>query len=176
MLCISINLSYAHVCKYCCHVWVGAPGCYLELLDKLQKRICRTIDPSLAASLEPLTRHRNLASLSLFFRYYFGRCSSELAQLVPLPFSQGRSTCYSDRMHDFSNTRSYFRQKEHPVIECCPSILFLLKKIEIQNFKISSFTLYIRVVRYTDAFQIIVSSLFEKQVALFCCKKLSKPE
>ena len=23
--------------------------------------------------------------LSLFYRYYFGRCSSELAQLVPLP-------------------------------------------------------------------------------------------
>ena len=23
--------------KYCCHVWAGAPSCYLELLDKLQK-------------------------------------------------------------------------------------------------------------------------------------------
>ena len=33
---------------------------------------------------------------------YFGRCSSELALLVPLPFSRGRSTCYSDRLHDFS--------------------------------------------------------------------------
>ena len=30
--------------------------------------------------------------------------SSELAQLVPLPFSRGRSTCYSDRLHDFSVT------------------------------------------------------------------------
>ena len=69
---------------YCCHVWAGAPSCYLELLDKLQKRICRTGGPSAAASLE--THHRNLASLSLFCRYYFGRCSSELAQLVPLPF------------------------------------------------------------------------------------------
>ena len=71
---------------YCCHVWAGAPSCYLELLDKLQKRICRTVGPSAAASLEPLTHHRNMASLSLFCRYYFGRCSSELAQLVPLPF------------------------------------------------------------------------------------------
>ena len=33
--------------------------------------------------------------------YYFGKCSSELAQLVPLPFSRGRSTRYSDRLHDF---------------------------------------------------------------------------
>ena len=77
---------------------MGAPNCYLELLDKLQKRICRTAGPSLAASLEPFT------SLSLFYRYYFGRCSSELAQLVPLPFSRGRSTRYSDRLHDFSVT------------------------------------------------------------------------
>ena len=46
----------------------------------------------------------NVASLSLFYRYYFGRCSSELAQLVPLPFSRGRSTRYSDRLHDFSVT------------------------------------------------------------------------
>ena len=37
--------------EYCCHVWAGAPSCYLELLDKLQKRICRAVGPSLAASL-----------------------------------------------------------------------------------------------------------------------------
>ena len=90
--------------EYCCHVWAGAPSCYLELLDKLQKRICRTVGRSLAASLEPLAHHRNVASLSLFCRYYFGRCSSELAQLVPLPCSRGRSTHYSDRLYDFSVT------------------------------------------------------------------------
>ena len=90
--------------EYCCHVWAGAPTCYLNLLDKLQKRICRIVGPSLAASLEPLAHCRNVASLSLFYRYYFGRCSSELAQLVPLPFSRGRSTRYSDRLHDFSVT------------------------------------------------------------------------
>ena len=90
--------------EYSCHVWAGAPSCYLELLDKLQKRICRTVGPSLAASLEPLAHRRNVASLSLFYRYYFGRCSSELAQLVPLPYSRERSTRYSDRLHDFSVT------------------------------------------------------------------------
>ena len=90
--------------EYCCHVWAGAPSCCLELLDKLQKRICRTVGPSLAASLEPLAHRRNVASLSLFYRYYFGRCSSELAQLVPLPYYRGRSTRYSDRLHDFSVT------------------------------------------------------------------------
>ena len=33
-----------------------------------------------------------------------GDVFSELAQLVPLLFSQGKSTCYSDRLHDFSVT------------------------------------------------------------------------
>ena len=88
--------------EYCCDVWVGAPSCYLDLLEKLQKQICRTVGPSLAASLELLAHRRNVASLSLFYRYYFGRCSSELAQLVPVPFFRGRSTRYSDRLHDFS--------------------------------------------------------------------------
>ena len=87
--------------EYCCHVWVGAPSCHLELLDKLQKQICRAVGPSPAASFEPLAHHRNVASLNLFYRYYFGRCSSELAQLVPLPYSRGRSTRHSDRLHYF---------------------------------------------------------------------------
>ena len=90
--------------EYCCDIWAGPPSCYLELLDKLQKLICRIVGPSLAVCLEPLARCQNVASLSLFYRYYFGRCSSELAQLVSLPYSCGRSTCYSDRLHDFSVT------------------------------------------------------------------------
>ena len=94
-----------HPCmEYCCHVWAGAPNCYLALLDKLQKRICRIVGPSLAASLEPLAHCQNVASLSLFYRYYFGRCSSELVQLVPLPFFRGKSSRYSNRLHNFSVT------------------------------------------------------------------------
>ena len=88
--------------EYCCHVWAGAPSCYLELLDKLQKRICRTVGPSLATTLEPLAHHRNVASLYLLYRYYFVRFSSELAQLVPLPFSRGK--VYFDRLRTFSVT------------------------------------------------------------------------
>ena len=104
--------------EFCCHIWAGAPSCYLELLDKLHKRICRIVGPSLAASLEPLGHCQNVATLSLFYRYYFGRCSSELAQLVPLP------THYSDRLHDFSVTiprcykdvyvNSFFPRKAEP--------------------------------------------------------------
>ena len=76
-------------------------GSVLGIIRQATKKICRT-GPSLAASLEPLAHHRDVASLSLFYRYYFERCSSELAQLVPLSFSRERSTRYSDRWHNFS--------------------------------------------------------------------------
>ena len=54
--------------------------------------------------LMPLSNphHRNKVSLSIFFRYFVGRCSSELAELLPLPHSCGRSTRHSSRLHDFS--------------------------------------------------------------------------
>ena len=71
-------------------------SCYKNYKNGYVGLLC----PSLTASLEPLA-HRNVASLSLFSRYYFGRCSSELTQLVPLPYSGGSSTCYSNRLRDF---------------------------------------------------------------------------
>ena len=90
--------------KYCCRVWAGAPSCYLELLDELQKQICRTVGPSCVTSFETLAHHWNVATLSLFYMYYFDWCSSELAQLVSFPYSQERPNGYSDRLHDFSVT------------------------------------------------------------------------
>ena len=79
-----------------CNVWSGATCCYLDMLDKLEKWMCRTVGPSLATSFEPLAYHRYVS--------YFGSCSSELAELVPLLNSRGRFTCYSNRLHDFSVT------------------------------------------------------------------------
>ena len=90
--------------EYCCHVWDGTPNCNLNLLVKLQKWICWTVGFSLAASLEPLACRQNVARFSLFYKYYFGRCSSELVQLVPLPYSRGRYNCYSDKLYDISAT------------------------------------------------------------------------
>ena len=74
--------------EYYCHIRTGAPSYYLELLDKLEKQICRSVSPSLTTSLEPLAHFWNVASLSLFYRYYFDRCLSELAKLFPLLFSR----------------------------------------------------------------------------------------
>ena len=122
--------------EYCCPVLAGAPSCYLEFLDKLQKQICRIVGPSLAASLERLAHFRNVASLSLFYRYYFGRCSSELVQLVPLPFSRGRFTCYFDRLYDFSVTipRCY---KDVYVISFFPCKARLWNSLPIECFPLT---------------------------------------
>ena len=117
--------------EYCCHVWAGAPSCYLEMLEKLQKRICRGI-----VCLEPLPHRRNVASLNLFHRYYFGRCSSELAQLVPVPYPRGRSTRYSNRLHDFSVTilRCY---KDVYVNSFLPRIVRLWNSLPIECFPLT---------------------------------------
>ena len=74
------------------------------MLDKLQKQVWRTVGPSLAASLKPLVHCQNLISLIIFYRNYFGRCSSDLGQQVPIPYSRGRSTCYSDILLGYSVT------------------------------------------------------------------------
>ena len=45
---VALYLYKSIICpcmEYFCHVWAGAPSCSLELLDKLQKRICRTVSP-----------------------------------------------------------------------------------------------------------------------------------
>ena len=43
-----------------------ATSCYLDVLDKLQKRICRSFGPSFAPTLKSLAHRRNVVSLSLF--------------------------------------------------------------------------------------------------------------
>ena len=93
-----------------CHDWAGVLSSYFEILDKLQKRICRTVNPSVAITLKPLSHQQNVANLSLFCRYYFDRCSSELAWLVLFSHSRRMSTLSSDRFHAFfflTISRSY---------------------------------------------------------------------
>ena len=112
-----------------------APSCQLELLDKLQKQICRTVGTSHATSLEPMAHRRNIASLSLFYRCYFCRCSSDLAQLVPVPYPQGRSNCYCNRLHNFSVTiPRYF--KDVYVNSFFPRTTRLWNSLAIESFSL----------------------------------------
>ena len=63
--------------EYCCHIWAEV------LLDKVQIRIVNIIGPALTANFQALSRCQNVASHSLFYNYYNGRCSSKLSSLVP---------------------------------------------------------------------------------------------
>ena len=54
--------------EYCCHVWAGTSSCFLKLLDKLQKWICRTAGSSFAAFMKPFAHRRNVASFMSFLQ------------------------------------------------------------------------------------------------------------
>ena len=98
------NCTIRPCMEYYCHVWAGAPSGYLELLDKLQKWICRTVGPSPAASPELLPHCQNVTSLSLFYRYYFVDVHPNWLNWFHFLILEEGSTCYSDRLRDFSVT------------------------------------------------------------------------
>ena len=104
--------------EHCCHLWAGAPKTHLQLLDRVEKRVKNLIGQPLANELLPLDVRRDVASLSLFYRYYFDRCSSALSESVPKPkvFSRGTRranplTCYHvtvERTRTKGRTGSFF--------------------------------------------------------------------
>nr|CAI5868254.1 unnamed protein product [Callosobruchus analis] len=60
-----------------------ASGCAPKTLDSIQNRAVRLIDaPNLTKDLHNLEYRRREAGLSLFYRLYHGRCSSELSQII----------------------------------------------------------------------------------------------
>ena len=70
--------------EYCSHIWGGAPRSDgLDLLDQVQKRVVSLVGSGVSFDLRALSHRRDVASLSLFYKYYYGKCSSELADLVP---------------------------------------------------------------------------------------------
>merc|ERR1712002_391403 len=79
--------------EYCSPVWGGGGGVALALLDRLQNRACRLINnPLLTNNLPSLQLRRDVASLSLFYRYYHGHCSEELFSIIPPPIARRRVT------------------------------------------------------------------------------------
>ena len=66
-------------------------------------------DPSLTWTLDPLSLCHKVASLSLFYRYYFGHCSDELAACIPPPMARPRSTWQAAFAHNYCVERSNAR-------------------------------------------------------------------
>src|SRR3978361_2310049 len=79
--------------EYCSHIWSSAPKHTLNMLDSVQRRAIRLIgNPALTCSLQSLEHRRTVADLSLFYRYYHGRCSAQLAAVIPPGAIFGRHT------------------------------------------------------------------------------------
>ena len=67
--------------------------------------LLRTIlidDSALTDSLDSLARRRNVSALSLYYRYYHGRCSDELKSVIPPKACFARSTRFADSQHSFA--------------------------------------------------------------------------
>ena len=93
--------GFIHPCvEYCSHIWGSSP--YISLLDRVESKALRLIgDPSLTLTLDPLSLCRKVASLSLFYRYYFGNCSDELDACIPPPMARPRSTRQAQFAHNY---------------------------------------------------------------------------
>ena len=55
----------------------------LDLLERVQKRVASLVGSGLSSDLQSLLHRRDVASLSLLYKYYYGKYSCELANLVP---------------------------------------------------------------------------------------------
>ena len=82
------------------NIWGASP--YTYLLDRVESKAIRLIgDASVTSSLDSLSLRRNVASLSLFYKYYFGHCSVELAGCIPPPLARPRGTRQATSAHRY---------------------------------------------------------------------------
>ena len=89
--------------EYCSHVWGSAPKHTLALLDTIQKRAVRLVgNESLTGSLHSLEHRRKVGDLTLYYRFFHGNCSAELAALIPPRNHHVRSTRQSEAAHPFA--------------------------------------------------------------------------
>ncbi|KAL7630966.1 UNVERIFIED_CONTAM: hypothetical protein RMT77_018746 [Armadillidium vulgare] len=86
--------------EYCSHIWGGSG--FTRLLDRVESKAKRIINcHALSNSLDSLSLRRDVDALSLFYRYFSGKCSRELSTRVPPPLRRPRSTRGAMSAHQF---------------------------------------------------------------------------
>ena len=114
--------------EYASPVWGGSS--HVSSLDRVQRRAVRLIGAPVSQSLES---RRRISSLSLFYRYYFGYCSAELAGCLPPPLRRVRGTRQAEQSHMYavqpSNPRVGLRRDTFfcavvPLWNALPSLVF----------------------------------------------------
>ena len=98
--------------EYNSHLWVGAPKYASDMVNRIQKRAIRLInDPTLTSNIQSLEHRRIVSVLSLFYRYYHGRCASELKSLIPPNATFARNTRFAHSQHQYAVKISSCRTK-----------------------------------------------------------------
>ena len=98
--------------EYASHVWGGST--HTALLNRVEAKAFRLINaPPLTDCLQSLIHRRSVASLSIFYRYFHGYCSSELANCMPPPLPRPRRTRLSTFSHPYSVHLTNARVNQH---------------------------------------------------------------
>ena len=75
---------------------------FTSLLDRVESKAIHLIgNPSLTSTLDPLSLRRKVASLSLFYHYYFGHCFDELAICISPPMARPCCTWQVSFAHNY---------------------------------------------------------------------------
>ena len=77
----------------------------LDFEDRIQSRVYKVEligDDRVANSITSLGHRRNVSCIVLFYKYYFGKCSSGLYELIPPLQILTRNTRLSGRIHAFT--------------------------------------------------------------------------
>ena len=100
--------------EYNCHIWAGASKTTLDYLDRVQNRAIKLINNAeVANTLDSLEHRRNVACITLFYRYFHGRCSLEVSELLPKIKTFGRNSRASNRAHAFHVCEIYERTTQY---------------------------------------------------------------
>ena len=128
--------------EYCSHIWGRSPSVSL-LDDKIESKAFRLINnPVLTSPLDPPSLRRKVASLSLFYRYHYGRCSLEFANCVSPPLARPPNTRQSSFTH--RNSMTVANSRISGFDECFFSSTsklrnFLLGSVFPDSFSLSTF-------------------------------------
>ena len=125
------------VMEYCSHVFAGASDNSLKILDGLQRKVIRLIDdPELTANFQSLSHRRAVGSLSLFYRYYFGLCSSKLQKIVPRPVVYRKNTRKAPNLNPYLVSIDRCRTSSH-ASSFIPKTAALWNKLPVDVFPLT---------------------------------------
>ncbi len=97
---------------YASHIWRGST--HTALLNRVESKAFRLINSyPLTDCILPLNLRREVASLSIFYRYFHAYCSSEVANCMPPLLPRPRCTRLSSQAHPFTVQIPYVRVDQH---------------------------------------------------------------